>query len=250
MKTYKIRIQNDSLTFSSAHFITFSSGECETLHGHDFHVSLEMEAGLEPLGKYIIDFIQLQNAVRDIIRELDHKVLLAGESPVLQLMVQQKEPEVSADIHGWISSVGKWLATVNDYQDDVQQNVKNFEELAQEKERELECYLERELGMPHLPDACLEEEKSDPDDGKQTEHTSGVLRAEVDVRYGNKRWVFPEEDCIILPVENTTAEMLADYLLQKLLKHPLLAGSEPDYIKLELTESVGMSGICEYYAGK
>jgi 6-pyruvoyltetrahydropterin/6-carboxytetrahydropterin synthase len=38
----------------------------------------------------------------------------------------------------------------------------------------------------------------------------------VDFR-GEKRWVFPAEDCLLLPVANTTAELLAKYIGQKLI---------------------------------
>jgi 6-pyruvoyltetrahydropterin/6-carboxytetrahydropterin synthase len=38
----------------------------------------------------------------------------------------------------------------------------------------------------------------------------------VDFR-GEKRWVFPAEDCLLLPIVNTTAELLARYIGKKLL---------------------------------
>ena len=48
-----------------------------------------------------------------------------------------------------------------------------------------------------------------------TEHkTITVLPAdnEVTVTHGQKRWVFPREDCVLLPLANTTAELLARQL--------------------------------------
>jgi 6-pyruvoyltetrahydropterin/6-carboxytetrahydropterin synthase len=39
---------------------------------------------------------------------------------------------------------------------------------------------------------------------------------EVVVTFEEKRWVFPAEDCVLLPVANTTAELLADYIGQQL----------------------------------
>ena len=35
---------------------------------------------------------------------------------------------------------------------------------------------------------------------------------EVVTRFGERRWVFPRQDCVLLPVANTTAELLAQYL--------------------------------------
>src|SRR5947209_1270233 len=40
----------------------------------------------------------------------------------------------------------------------------------------------------------------------------------VHVRYGNREWLFPREDCILLPIENTTAELLARYIGQRLVE--------------------------------
>ncbi len=35
---------------------------------------------------------------------------------------------------------------------------------------------------------------------------------EVLVRFEQKRWIFPLEDCVLLPIANTTAELLAEYI--------------------------------------
>ena len=39
---------------------------------------------------------------------------------------------------------------------------------------------------------------------------------EVTARFETRRWVFPSEDCRILPVENTTAELIARWLSDSL----------------------------------
>ncbi|HIF30369.1 MAG: 6-pyruvoyl tetrahydropterin synthase family protein [Pirellulaceae bacterium] len=54
-----------------------------------------------------------------------------------------------------------------------------------------------------------------------TTHAALAVRTEgtevhVDFQ-GEKRWVFPAEDCLLLPVSNTTAERLAQYIGQRLL---------------------------------
>lgn len=40
---------------------------------------------------------------------------------------------------------------------------------------------------------------------------------EVLVRYKDRQWIFPRGDCVLLPIENTTAELLARYIGQRLL---------------------------------
>lgn len=228
MKCYKIRLQNDSLTFAAAHFITFSGGDCEMLHGHDFRAVLEMEAALDADGGYVMDFLAVQQAIRETLKTLDHKILLPDRNPYLQLSVREVEQEAAVDIQGWVSSVGKWLTEVNDYQTD--------NDMAEEVPA-----VAHEMGVPPLPDAENEE------DGVSTLFfQEDSLKAEVEVRHKSRRWVFPEEDCVILPLENTTAELLADYLLQKLLQHVIFRHIPPPrFARLELTESTGMTGVCE-----
>src|ERR1700681_3523466 len=38
----------------------------------------------------------------------------------------------------------------------------------------------------------------------------------VHVRYREREWVFPRDDCVLLPIENTTAELLASYIGERL----------------------------------
>ena len=40
---------------------------------------------------------------------------------------------------------------------------------------------------------------------------------EVLVRFEKKRWIFPLEDCVLLPIANTTAELLASHIGQQLI---------------------------------
>lgn len=47
-----------------------------------------------------------------------------------------------------------------------------------------------------------------------TNHKNGH---EVEVTHGEKRWVFPASDCVLLPMANTTAELLARHIGLRLL---------------------------------
>ncbi len=54
-----------------------------------------------------------------------------------------------------------------------------------------------------------------------TEHPAisvAVEVSEVVARFEEKRWVFPKEDCVLLPVANTTAELLAKWIGTQLLE--------------------------------
>jgi 6-pyruvoyltetrahydropterin/6-carboxytetrahydropterin synthase len=70
---------------------------------------------------------------------------------------------------------------------------------------------------------------------------------QVRVRYRDREWVFPRDDCVLLPIENTTAELLARYLTMRLLedlrKHHQY---EPQVLRVEVEENIGQSATCEW----
>jgi 6-pyruvoyltetrahydropterin/6-carboxytetrahydropterin synthase len=61
-----------------------------------------------------------------------------------------------------------------------------------------------------------------------------------------RRWVFPRGDCVLLPVSNTTAELLANYLAQRLLVVIQDAtGSSQARLRVAVDENHGQWGVCE-----
>ena len=69
---------------------------------------------------------------------------------------------------------------------------------------------------------------------------------EVEVRFGERRWVFPRGDCLLLPVANTTAELLARHLGRLLLDAlQERTGTRPQVVRIEVDESDGLAAICE-----
>ena len=74
-----------------------------------------------------------------------------------------------------------------------------------------------------------------------------VESTEVEARFEDRRWLFPREDCVILPVANTTAELLAKYIA-----HQLLARLEqqklprPTKLSMGVDENNGQWAIYEW----
>ncbi|MEM8679697.1 MAG: 6-pyruvoyl tetrahydropterin synthase family protein [Planctomycetota bacterium] len=66
---------------------------------------------------------------------------------------------------------------------------------------------------------------------------------EVTATFRDRRWVFPAEDCIQLPIENTTAERLAAYILDQ-LEQRLPMASRPCTIEIAVEENFGQWGHC------
>lgn len=63
------------LTFSAAHVI-IGHKRCGSLHGHDYAISVRLEGEPGDNGM-ILDFGTLKDMVRDIVKGLDHKFLVA-----------------------------------------------------------------------------------------------------------------------------------------------------------------------------
>lgn len=67
----------------------------------------------------------------------------------------------------------------------------------------------------------------------------------VHVAFGDRRYVFPKRDVVLLPIPNTTAEMLATYLLGRLKAELKQAGGGRLHaLAVEVEESFGQSGWC------
>lgn len=69
---------------------------------------------------------------------------------------------------------------------------------------------------------------------------------EVEVRHGERRWIFPAQDCLLLPMANTTAELLARYIGRKLLDDlENRLGVRPADVRISVDECDGQWGVCD-----
>lgn len=69
----------------------------------------------------------------------------------------------------------------------------------------------------------------------------------IRVQYREREWVFPREDCVLLPIENTTAELLARYLAQRLsVELRQQHHFEPQVLRMEVEESFGQTATYEW----
>lgn len=154
MKTFTVDLEKEHLIFSAAHFITFGdSNICESLHGHNYRVRCRVTGHLNEHG-YVVDFIALRDRLREVVRQLDHHVLLPDRHPQIQVQVGD----------------------------------------------------------------------------------------EVVVTFAEKRWVFPRSDCMILPIDNTTAERLAEYLFECLQDFWIKHRAVLDSVELGVDENEGQWG--------
>ena len=88
------------------------------------------------------------------------------------------------------------------------------------------------------------------------EYAHGVVRVEalgfvsdereVTVTFADRRWIFPRGDCMLLPVANTTTELLARWIGHRLLDDlQARSGIRPQRIRIAVDENHGQWGYCE-----
>lgn len=69
---------------------------------------------------------------------------------------------------------------------------------------------------------------------------------EVEATFEDRRWVFPKEDCVLLPIENTTAELIAQWIGERL--RPTVENhdeAQVSLIQIEVEENFGQWAICQ-----
>ncbi len=69
----------------------------------------------------------------------------------------------------------------------------------------------------------------------------------IHVQYRQREWLFPQDDCVLLPIENTTAELLARYIGQRLIEAIRQQhGYTPELLRVEVEENIGQSATYEW----
>jgi 6-pyruvoyltetrahydropterin/6-carboxytetrahydropterin synthase len=80
--------------------------------------------------------------------------------------------------------------------------------------------------------------------------TAGVAEVEAVFVPDGRRWVFPRGDCALLPVSNTTAELIAQYLGERLLAAlEEKLSFRPRRIEVAVDENCGQGGVWRTDAG-
>ena len=68
---------------------------------------------------------------------------------------------------------------------------------------------------------------------------------ETTVTFRDRRWIFPNEDCVLLPVVNTTAEELARVIAERVIERTREQfGDKIHFIEVAVDENEGQWGVC------
>jgi 6-pyruvoyltetrahydropterin/6-carboxytetrahydropterin synthase len=98
---FHIRIANDDLVFRAAHFLVWADGRCERLHGHTYRVAAEVFGPLDASG-CVVDFVAVRDALKAIIAELDHRLLLPAKHPAVNRSADGRQVEVAIGDRRWL----------------------------------------------------------------------------------------------------------------------------------------------------
>ena len=153
---FRVEVSKDYLVFASAHFITFRGHQCESLHGHNYRLGVAVEGTVDPETFFVLDFSVLKQVARQMVDQIDHKVLLPTLNP--KLAFRDEDTRLAVDY----------------------------------------------FGVP--------------------------------------TYVFPRSDCALLPIQNSTAEMLAQYLGTRVRDELTARGYRHlTLLELEVEENYGQS---------
>lgn len=75
-----------------------------------------------------------------------------------------------------------------------------------------------------------------------------VQDREVEVKFADRRWVFPKEECVLLPIEQTTVELLAWWLGDQVLAN--LKTSNLTSLTVRVEENFGQWAGCRFELSK
>ena len=92
---YSVVVAKDYLKFSAAHFIAYP-GFREPLHGHNYQVSVRVEAELGRDG-YVLDVGLVKKLALELCEQLDERVLVPESSDCLRVRATAAEVEVTTE---------------------------------------------------------------------------------------------------------------------------------------------------------
>ena len=84
MKRFGVRVYKQYFNFAASHFLIFTDGAREELHGHNYQVRVSVSGQVGP-GDMVLDFCRLKPVVRRHCDSLDHRTLLPLENERLTI---------------------------------------------------------------------------------------------------------------------------------------------------------------------
>lgn len=81
-----MRIERHLGELAAAHRLMNHGGDCEALHGHNWDVTVWVEAPVDPDTGIAVDFLHFEEFRAAIWRDLDHGIWLHGDDPLIDVL--------------------------------------------------------------------------------------------------------------------------------------------------------------------
>jgi len=98
-RRFRVLLDSPDLTFNASHFLSFPTKDAqapwfvEPLHGHDFRASFGVEGALDA-SRCVVDFIVARTCAFDVLRSLNHRVILASRESNVEYSERNGEMEI------------------------------------------------------------------------------------------------------------------------------------------------------------
>jgi 6-pyruvoyltetrahydropterin/6-carboxytetrahydropterin synthase len=102
------------LDFCYGHRLLDYDGICKHPHGHNAVVEIEIEAGTLDRRNMVADFSDIKRVVKSWIdRELDHKMILRGDDPLVDVLRHLGEPVFIVDSNPTVERISRLIFEVS-----------------------------------------------------------------------------------------------------------------------------------------
>ncbi|MDA8017330.1 MAG: 6-carboxytetrahydropterin synthase [Thermoanaerobaculia bacterium] len=91
---FTLVLEKEDFKFSCAHFTIFGPDDAELLHGHNYHVSVELQGEKLDSEGLLASFVDVKRAVRAACAYFDERTLVPTRSPHVALRTENDEVEI------------------------------------------------------------------------------------------------------------------------------------------------------------
>jgi 6-pyruvoyltetrahydropterin/6-carboxytetrahydropterin synthase len=84
VSAYRVHISKDNLIFAAGHFVAYEGDKVEPLHGHNYRLGVTIEGSTDE-NAYVLNFVTLKRVMKGVADELDHRMLLPRNSPLITI---------------------------------------------------------------------------------------------------------------------------------------------------------------------
>ena len=89
---FKVIVGESKIKFSASHFLK-EHPKCSRLHGHNYYVSVEISDSLDE-NHFVVDFMVLNKKLKEIIKPLDHYILVPTEAKEIKITESEDSVEI------------------------------------------------------------------------------------------------------------------------------------------------------------